>query len=203
MLENSEKAKIEKHIDEINTKIMEETQKFVANKMSNKQVIERTIQITVNKFTPESKMIMSSAYNMMMKHTLEKPMFKAANNKAAFYQMNILSELNSKFIFDVPNHIDYEENEKEISKGIAVGAIVVLTGGGISFRMEMITPIAMAVIIAGAIIGYKMAEIRKAQDVMPFVVEYLRNVAVTIMQWLDGIEKYYDARVEDLERGLE
>ena len=38
---------------------------------------------------------------------------------------------------------------------------------------------------------------------MPFVVEYLRNVAVTIMQWLDGIEKYYDARVEDLERGLE
>ena len=65
MLENSEKAKIEKHIDEINTKIMEETQKFVANKMSNKQVIERTIQITVNKFTPESKMIMSSAYNMI------------------------------------------------------------------------------------------------------------------------------------------
>ena len=63
MLENSEKAKIEKHIDEINTKIMEETQKFVANKMSNKQVIERTIQITVNKFTPESKMIMSSIFH--------------------------------------------------------------------------------------------------------------------------------------------
>ena len=84
MLENSEKAKIWKYIDEISAKILIEAQKCVENKMSNKQVIERVIQITVNKFTPESKMIMSSAYNMMMKSTLEKPEFQQLLQTALF-----------------------------------------------------------------------------------------------------------------------
>lgn len=200
MLENSDKEKIRKYIDGISAKILIEAQKCVDNKMSNKQVIERTIQITVYKFTPESKMIMSSAYNMMMKHTLEKPEFQTASNKAAFYQLNILNELNNKYVFDVPDHIDYQENKKEIAKWIAAGAIVVLAGGGISIQMEMMIPIAMSVIIAGVMIGYKMAEISKTQDVMPLIREYLGSVSETMMRWLDGIERYYDERVENLKR---
>lgn len=202
MLENSEKAKIRKYIDEISTKILIEAQKCVENKMTNKQVIERVIQITVNKFTPESKMIMSSAYNMMMKHTLEKPEFQTASNKAAFYQLNILNDLNGKFVFDVPNYIDYQENKKEIAKWIAAGAIVVLAGGVISIQMEIVIPIAMAVVIAGVMIGYKMAEISKTQDVMPLIREYLNSVSETMMQWLNGIERYYDERVEKLKKEL-
>ena len=83
MLNSDEKAKVEKYINKISEGIYKESQKFIQNGMSDKKVIERVINITVKKFTPESKMIISSVYNTMMEHTLAKPFFQTAQNKAA------------------------------------------------------------------------------------------------------------------------
>lgn len=202
MLQNDEKNKIEQYITKISESILGEAKKCIQTGMSDKQVIDRVITITVNKFTPESKMVMSSAYNMMMEYTLAKPIFQTAQNKAAFYEMDILKELNSKFNFDVPKHIDYEESKAEMNKWIKAGAVVVV-GGLISIPTKSLIPIGIAVIVAGVmLLLLKDSENGKTQEISCLIKNYLDDVKKTMMQWLNTVEKYYDERVARLEREL-
>lgn len=202
MLQNDEKAKIEQYINKISEDIYKEAKKWIQNGMSDRQVIDKVINITVKKFTPESKMIMSSAYNTMMEHTLAKPLFESAQNKAAFYEKDILKELNSKFLFDVPKHINYEESKTEISNWIATGALVVV-GGIISIPTKSLIPIEIAVVVA-AVLLFMLKDINKKnkQDISKLIQEYLQGVTKTMMEWLNTVQMYYDEHVEKLEKEL-
>lgn len=202
MLQSDEKAKIEQYINKISEGIYKEAKKCIQSGMSDKQVIDKVINITVKKFTPESKMVMSSAYNTMMEQTLAKPLFQTAKNKAAFYERDILKELNTKFLFDVPTHINYEESKAVINKWIAAGSVVV-AGGIISFPTKSLIPIGIAVIVAGVMLFMlKDGNKRPKQDISKLIQEYLNDVTKTMMQWLNTVQEYYDERVEELEKEL-
>lgn len=202
MLKSNEKAKIEQYISKISEDLYKEAKKYIQSGMSNQQVIDKVINITVNKFTPESKMIMSSAYNTMMEYTLAKPMFQNAQNKAAFYERDILKDLNSKFLFDVPNHINYEESKAEINKWIAAGAVVVV-GGIISIPTNSLIPIGIAVVVAGVMLFMLKDERKKTkQDISKLIQEYLQEVTKTLMEWLNTVQVYYDECVDELEKEL-
>lgn len=202
MLQSDEKRKIEQYVNKISASIFSEAKKSIQSGMPDKQVIERVITITVNKFTPESKMIMSSTYNMMMEHTLAEPIFQEPQNKAAFYEMNILKELNSQFNFDVPNHIDYEKSEEEINEWIKIGAIVV-AGGIISIPTKSLIPIGIASIVAGLMfLLLKNSKDSAKQDTNHLIEEYLNDVTKTMMNWVNTIEEYYDERIAILKREL-
>jgi len=146
MLQIDENVKIEQYINKISEGIYQEAKKFIQSGMSDQQIIDKVISIAVKKFTPESKMVMSSVYNMMMEHTLANPIFQNAQNKAAFYERDILKELNSKFLFDVPKYIDYEESKAEIKKWIAAGVIVIV-GGIISIPTNNLIPIGIKLLL--------------------------------------------------------
>lgn len=202
MLQSEEKAQVEQYVTKICESIFREAEKYIQSGMSDKQVIDRIITITVNKFTPESKMILSSVYNMMMERTLAKPIYQITRNRAAFFELNILKELNSKFLFDVPNRIDYEESRITIDKWIADGVIVV-AGGVISFLATNPIPIGMAVIVAAVMLFIlKNGDRETKQDISRLIQEYLKDVSKTMMEWLDTVQEYYDACVEKLEREL-
>lgn len=202
MLQSDEKRKIEQYVNKISESIFSEAKKSIQSGMPDKQVIDRVITITVNKFTPESKMIMSSTYNMMMEHTLAEPIFQEPQNKAAFYEMNILKELNSQFNFDVPNHIDYEKSEEEINEWIKIGAIVV-AGGIISIPTKSLIPIGIASIVAGLMfLLLKNSKDSAKQDTNHLIEEYLNDVTKTMMNWVNTIEEYYDERIAILKREL-
>ena len=202
MLNSDEKAKVEKYINKISEGIYKESQKFIQNGMSDKKVIERVINITVKKFTPESKMIISSVYNTMMEHTLAKPFFQTAQNKAAFYERNILKDLNTKFLFDVPKDINYESSEKEINKWIAAGAIVIV-GRVICFPTKSLIPIDIAVIVAGVMLAVLEERLgQDKQDISKLVQRYLNDVTKTMMEWLNTVQEYYDECVVELEKEL-
>lgn len=202
MLQNDEKAKIEQYINKISEGIYKEAKKCIQSGMSDQQVIDKVINVTVKKFTPESKMVMSSAYNMMMEHTLAKPIFQNTQNKAAFYERDILKELNSKFLFDVPKHINYEESKTELNKWIASGAVVI-AGGIISISTKSLIPIGIAAIFAGVMsFILKDGNKKTKQDISKLVQEYLQEVTKTIMEWLNTVQVYYDECVEELEKDL-
>lgn len=202
MLQSDEKSKIEQYINRISEGIYKEAEKYIQCGMPDQQIIDNVIEITVKKYTPESKMIMSSVYNTMMEHTLAKPIFQIVQNKAAFYERNILKELNSRFFFDVPGYIDYEETRTKINKWIATGAVVV-SGGIISFPTKSLIPIGIAVIVAGVILLLlKDEEKQHKQNIGRLIREYLNNVKNTMMEWVNTIQVYYDECVEELEKEL-
>ena len=203
MLENNDREKIQEYVEKILKSIYSSVKKNIESGMSNQDVIDSAVNITVNKLTPESKMILSSVYNMLMEKTLAKPLYQNAQNKAAFYSRDILKDLNTKFSFEVPAHIDYEESKSLINKWTAAGAICV-GGGVVSITMKNAIPIVIAVIIAGVML-YLLRDkpaTGNNQDISVLIKEYLKNVKATLMSWVDEISAYYDGEVKELEKGM-
>ncbi|WP_432631551.1 hypothetical protein [Brachyspira sp.] len=148
MLDIKDKQKIEKHIDKLISNIYADIEKYIGSKIPKKQIIDEVIRITVNKFIPKSKMILSDVYDMLMEKTLQEDIFENVGNKAAFYEMNIEKELNEKFNFEIPSKIDYEESERKINEWITAGIITVV-GGVISISLKKAYPIIGAIVITG------------------------------------------------------
>ena len=207
MLKISDKKKIENYIQKIIDGLMKDTKESIASGMSDKQVIERITKATVNKLTPESKMIMSSVYNMMMDETLAGEMFQDPENKAAFYQMDILKDLNNKFIFDVPDKIDYQESKKELDNWIKGGsAVVVVVGGVARIKFKSLIPIGISLAVAlAAIMGmiiYNNSKNSNKTNINSLVSEYLYSVQKSLLAWVETIESYYDERIVQLKKGM-
>lgn len=157
---------------------------------------------TISKFTPESKMLLSSVYNMLMERTLKEEFFTNSHNKASFYEMNIFKELNEKFNFEIPSKIEYEESERKINEWIKAGIITII-GGVISISLKKASPIIVAVVIAGFMtVINKNKENNKKEDLTALVKEYLESVKQSLLSWVDSIAEYYDKRVEELKSQL-
>lgn len=203
MLENNDREKIQEYVEKILKSIYSSVKKNIESGMSNQDVIDSAVDLTVNKLTPESKMILSSVYNMLMEKTLAKPLYQNAQNIAAFYSRDILKDLKTKFPFEVPAHIDYEESKSLINKWTVAGAICV-GGGVVSITMKNAIPIVIAVIIAGVML-YLLRDkpvTGNKQDISVLIKEYLKNVKATLMSWVDEISSYYDGEVKELEKGM-
>ena len=203
MLDNNDRGKIQEYVKKILESIYFSIKKNIETGMSNQYVIDSAVNLTVNKLTPESKMILSSVYNMLMEKTLAKPLYQNPQNKAMFYARNIFKDMNEKFSFEIPAHIDYEESKSLINEWTSAGAISV--GGGIvSITMKNAMPIVISVIIAG-VMWYLLRNkttTENSQNINVLIKEYLENVKATLMSWVDKISAYYDEEVNKLEKGM-
>lgn len=203
MLESNDKEKVSKYIDKVIKNIYADVKRNMDSGMSNRQIIDSAVELTVNKITPESKMVLSSTYNMLMGKTLTDVVFQNPQNKAMFYSADIMKELNAHFSFDIPEHIDYEESFKLINKWTEAGAVVV-AGGVVSVRMKNVIPVIVSVVIAGLIL-YLLRDqpvTESNQDINTIIKEYLKNVKNSMMSWVDEISAYYDKRVEEIKKEI-
>ena len=203
MLSKEEKNKIEEHIAKLTNDILSDARNSVNSGVSKKKIIDDCIMYTVSKFTPESKMLLSSVYNMLMERTLKEEFFTNSHNKALFYEMNIFKELNEKFNFEIPSKIEYEEKENKINIWF-VDVVITVIGGVISISLKKASPIIVAVVIAGIMtVINKNKENNKKEDLTALVKEYLESVKQSILSWVDSIAEYYDERVNELKKELE
>ena len=203
MLTKEEKNKIEEHIAKLTNDILSDAINSVNSGVSKKKIIDDCIMYTVSKFTPESKMLLSSVYNMLMERTLKEEFFTNSHNKASFYEMNIFKELNEKFNFEITSKIEYEESERKINEWIKAGIITII-GGVISISLKKASPILVAVVIAGIMtVINKNKENNKKEYLTALVKEYLESVKQSLLSWVDSIAEYYDERVNELKKELE
>lgn len=203
MLQNEDKKKIEGYVDKLIDGLKRETEKAKNNGTSGEQLIEKVTNMTVNRLTPESKMILSSVYNMMMTHTLAEDYFADTAHKAAFYSADILKDLTQKFDFEVPSEINYEKSNAKVNKMMASGAVVVV-GGIVSITLNSWIPIGIAAVIAGI-----MAFVLKNNDgsssvknIDGVIKEYYALVKESLLTWVDSIDAYYDKAVAEIKEGV-
>lgn len=203
MLNNEDKEKIIKYIDKINYEILDRFHRNINVGMPKKHVMDDIIKTTVNKFTLESKIIITKVYNLMADRTLAEPMFQNANNGAAFYKMDVEEELNEKFNFEITSKIEYEEKGNKINIWF-VDVVITVIGGVISISLKKASPIIVAVVIAGIMtVINKNKENNKKEDLTALVKEYLESVKQSLLSWVDSIAEYYDERVNELKKELE
>lgn len=202
MLDSKDKQKIVESIDIENRKILDEVENYINRKMSESEIIDRVIKDAVNRFTPKSKMMLSTVYDMLREKTFNEEFFKDVSHQAAFYKINIMKELNEKFDFNIPSSIDYEESKIKIEDLIKSGVIIVI-GSAISISLKKIIPIGVSVIIAGImLLMLKNKNISGNKDLKTVIDEYLRNVKESLLSWVDSVAEYYDERIEQLKENL-
>lgn len=201
MLDINEKKKIAEYIDKTIAELSKNSQDILKMRIPTKKKIDQILQITVSKITPESKGLLSSAYKRMSDKTLSEPSFASTSNKAEFYRLNILGDIENKMQFEVPSTIDYKKSKDQVYNRVASGAVV-LVGGAISIALTNVIPVGIACIIAG-IMAFLLNEMTASKDLKSLVDQYYNTVRTSLLMWIDELEKYYDRKIDELKERLE
>lgn len=204
MLTQDEKEKIRQHIDRLIKSLRAD---ILSSGMEGRALIDQAVRATVNRLTPESKMLLSGVYNMLMKKTLAKQLYSIPHNQAAFYELDILTELNEKFVFDIPAQIDYEESRATLNKWARSGAVMVV-GSVISITMKTLIPIGIATLIVALMAvlftdGISQGKGSEGRDNAVVLLDaYFQSITQALCAWVDSIDAYYDEKITALERKL-
>ena len=199
MLNQLDRENIDKAIDRIINNIKEALPKI--DKPMNVR-IEELKKISANITITESKMLLSDICVSLRKETLKKEIFKNIDNKLKFDDLDMFDKIDNKFIFEIPNNIDYKNGE-ELKKALTQSGIIFTTGGIVSVIIKSLVPMSIGLILAGVwyYTAQKNENIRK-EKMNEITNKYLKNIKISLQEWVKSIEKYYDEEVDKLEKEL-
>ena len=199
MLNQLDRENIDKAIDRIINNIKEALPKI--DKPVNVR-IEELKKISTNITITESKMLLSDICGYLRNETLKKEIFKNIDNKLKFDDLDMFVKIDNKFIFEIPNNIDYKNGE-ELKKALTQSGIIFTTGGIVSVIIKSLVPISIGLILAGVwyYTSQKNENIRK-EKMNEITNKYLKNIKISLQEWVKSIEKYYDEEVDKLEKEL-
>ena len=199
MLNQLDKENIDKAIVRIINNIKEALPKI--DKPMNVR-IEELKKISTNITITESKMLLSDICACLRKETLKKEIYKNIDNKLKFDDLDMFNKIDNKFIFEIPTKIDYKNGE-ELKKALTQSGIIFSAGGVVSIIIKSLIPVSIGLILAG--IWYYTAQknenIRK-EKMNEITNKYLKNIKISLQEWVKSIEKYYDEEVDKLEKEL-
>jgi len=199
MLNQLDRENINKAIDGIIKNIKESLPKI--DKPINVR-IEELKKISTNITITESKMLLSDICVSLRKETLKKEIFKNIDNKLKFDDLDMFDKIDNKFIFEIPNNIDYKNGE-ELKRSLTQSGIIFTTGGVVSIIIKSLVPVSIGLILAGVwyYTAQKNENIRK-EKMNEITNKYLKNIKISLQEWVKSIEKYYDEEVDKLEKEL-
>lgn len=203
MLSEKTLNQVKAQIDKINNKLKKEAERELSSGKKIKEVLDHLVDRAVREFTPESKMLMGSIYNVLSSETLQTEFFQNPAHQAAFYKRNIEKDIEDSFSFEVPDRIDCDLSESHIDRWISGG--VVIGSGLVSIGIKNAAPIAIAVVLV--VLYYlfikKLITSSKQKNQKELINTYLTAVKDTLVKWLENIAEYYDQQVEDLKSELQ
>ncbi len=199
MLNQLDRENINKAIDRIIKNIKESLPKI--DKPINVR-IEELKKISTNITITESKMLLSDICVSLRKETLKKEIFKNIDNKLKFDDLDMFDKIDNKFIFEISNNIDYKNGE-ELKKSLTQSGIIFSAGGVVSIIIKSLIPVSIGLILAG--VWYYTAqknENTRKEKMNEITNKYLKNIKISLQEWVKSIEKYYDEEVDKLEEEL-
>jgi hypothetical protein len=199
MLNQLDRENIDKAIDRIINNIKEALPKI--DKPMNIR-IEELKKISTNITITESKMLLSDICISLRKETLKKEIYKNIDNKLKFDDLDMFNKIDNKFIFEIPNNIDYKNGE-ELKKALTQSGIIFTAGGVVSVIIRSLVPVSIGLILAG--VWYYTAQKNeniKKEKMNEITNKYLKNIKISLQEWVKSIEKYYDEEVDKLEKEL-
>lgn len=197
MLSNEEKAKIDNYINSINADLLNTVQTF--REFPPKQIIEKTVEYTVTRYSSESKLILSNVFQSLQSQVLSLPEFNSFERKDAYYKLQILEKMNAKFIFDIPKNIDLITVSEEIKRGIIIGAVTIeSTGIIISIVLKSLIPVCIGTIIAGIMYFLLRDKLITQRNVQQIIEKYLESVKTALLQWITAIEQFFEEEISKI-----
>jgi len=199
MLSNEDLSKVERHIENVLNEIRQSVSRIPSG-LLERQRLDEIINITVNKVTPESKMILTGVCKQLTHGTLTKELYSNPKIKAAFYQEDVSKQITDMFDFTVPAQINFDEINVNVKKLIGCGAIVIGASGVVSILATSCVPVvAVGVVSVIAAICLYIYRNNKKSEANLLVDQYFSGIKASLMSWVNSIEKYYDNKVNEFE----
>lgn len=201
MLNKDVKQNIIKYIENLISELRLRVINKAKTGIDSEQIVKNTVKLTVNKLTPESKIILNRVYDAMKSETLKKSIYDNIQHKRAFYDKDILGSLNRKFRFEIPQDIDYKSCSEKINNLQKAGAICI-AGGVVSFVISSSIPVFLAIVIAGLMVFTSRNKVDSNIDIINVIDNYLTSVERALVSWVESIEKFFDQQVQELEKSF-
>lgn len=197
MLNNEDRKLIGLIIEELISELKTRAVKVTEFEKDSDTIKRTIVDMTVGKIAPKSKIILNKVYNMLKDDTLKKDFF--IQHKAAFYEKDILGQLNKKFHFETPQIIDIKSCGNEINEWKKAGGICV-AGGVVSFVVRSSVPVCIAVLVAGLMMYIGSSSNNKNNDIHAIINEYFESIRMALFNWVETIELFYDQQIREIEK---
>lgn len=122
MLTSNDKTKLDKYVKNIINEIYKSSKSKINVNLSLEEAVATVNDIVANRVKNESKVLVTSVFNMAKENTLAKPLYENTRNKSKFYELDILTELVNQCKFDVSNphkFLSMDNKNKSFFEGVS------------------------------------------------------------------------------------
>lgn len=195
---------LKKHLHDLFIGLKSESEKIASASRTNTEATERIMRLVSSTLSSEAEGYLADIYASLVEEIKQDDYFKNPDNLNAFYRLNLRTELNEKYQFNIEDidaykkGIEYKEiNRLYTAAGAAAGTLAL--GGILKFALSSVVGIPFAVVIAGAVVAacatYFIVPTRNRNEYKKSVEKFLDDLESDILDWFVDIESYFNKRV--------
>ena len=205
---------IKPKVDKMFSDLDRQAKEIIATSTSMNEAVARATRLVSSEVSTRSKTILSDMLDDLTNALMETEFFTDISKQNAFYRVNLQEEILSKYQFTPSASVNYKEASRTVQAlkvgGItfAAGAVVevgVVLIAGLSLSSLVPIPVSVLVVasIGAALADYYAIEPAKNKKNLALAFDgYLTQAKQQFLNWFDEVEKYFNARVEEIKQTL-
>jgi hypothetical protein len=188
--------------------------KIVVDSNSVDEAVRKIMQLVSSETASRSKTILSDMLFDLNDSLLQTAFFHDIITQNKFIELNLRQEILNKYQFSVSTTVDYQEAARVV-QALKIGGATFVIGGiaeigvvlkvGLSISNLVPIPVSILVVAAlgAALVDYLAIEPNRSKKKFSQKLDsYLIDVQNQFLNWFDGVESYYNNRVEEIKLTL-
>lgn len=205
---------IKPKVDKMFSDLDKQAKEIIAGSTSMNDAITRATRLVSSEVSTRSKTILSDMLDDLTNSLMETEFFSEISKQNAFYRVNLQEEILSKYQFTPSASVNYKEASRTV-QALKVGGITLAAGAaievgvvliaGLSFSSLVPIPVSVLVVasIGAALADYYAVEpARNKKNLALAFDNYLLQAKQQFLNWFDEVEKYFNARVEEIKQTM-
>lgn len=205
---------IKPKVDTMFSDLKQRAKKIIAGSTSMNDAITRVTRLVSSEVSIRSKTILSDMLYDLTNSLMETEFFHEISKQNAFYRVDLQEEILSKYQFTPSASVNYKEASRTVqalkvggatlAAGAAIEVGVVLIAG-LSFSSLVPIPVSALVVasVGAALADYFAIEpARNKKNLTTAFEKYLSQAEQQFLNWFDEVEKYFNARVEEIKQTM-
>lgn len=205
---------IKPKVDKMFADLDKQAKEIIASSTSMNDAITRATRLISSEVSTRSKTILSDMLDDLTNSLMETEFFADISMQNAFYRVNLQEEIMSKYQFTPSASVNYTEASRTV-QALKVGGITLAAGAvievgvvlitGLSFSSLVPVPISVLLVasIGAALADYYAVEpARNKKNLALAFDNYLVQAKQQFLNWFDEVEKYFNARVEEIKQTM-
>lgn len=202
--------KVDKMFNDLELKVSS----FLSGSYPSSEAIKNATMIVSSELAARSKSILSDMLFSLTNDLMETEFFSDIKRQNKFFEIDLRYEILSKYQFSAPTSVEYKETSKAV-QALKVGGVTLAAGAAVEVGVVLIAglsfsslvPIPIGVLVAASIGAaltdyFAVEPARDKKNLKMAFKNYLEQAKKQFLNWFDEVEKYFNARVEEIKKTM-